>query len=414
MVRILCLSNFYPPLGKGGYEQWCQEVSEGLAQRGHTVTVLTSRHQCEHLGSSEPEWIHRHLYLEMELASLRNGLSFFTQRKHREQENLACLLHLIIDQSPDVVLVWGMWNLSRALAAVAEAMLPGRVVYYMGDYWPTLPSQYRFYWQAPARNWLTRLPKAILGRLAAYRLDKEKLPTLHFGHVLFPTAFMCGDFLQRGLDPQHAQVIYGAVNTKPYSHVVRPPRIHTTLNLLYAGRLSPEKGVHTALEAISILVNQHQLTQLHLTVAGGGDPEYVKRLHQIVRQERLEQFITFLGAQPAEAMPALYSTADVLLFTSIWNEPFGRVLVEAMAAGVIVVGTATGGASEILMDGENALLFPPEDAGELATQITRLAEAPELRQHLAARARQIAVEKFDTCRMVDEIEAYLQKVVAGP
>ena len=54
--------------------------------------------------------------------------------------------------------------------------------------------------------------------------------------------------------------------------------------------------------------------------------------------------IEFLGMQPKDVMPELYAQADVFLFPSIWNEPFGRVLVEAMASGLVVLGTAKGGA----------------------------------------------------------------------
>ncbi|MBX2998548.1 MAG: glycosyltransferase family 4 protein [Caldilineaceae bacterium] len=411
-MRLLFLSNFYPPASRGGYERWCQEVAEDLRQRGHEIIVLTSRSPADPGLADERAWIRRELHLEMPLVSLRNGVEFFTSRKRREAENLQCLTQILEDEDPDAVLVWGMWNLPRSLPALAEARLPGRVIYYMGDYWPMLPTQYAEYWRAPARNWVTRLPKALLKMAADQVLAGEEMPLLQFAHVIFPTRFMCEDFEQRGIPVGESAVIYGAVDLHPYGNGHRAVVDETgSLSLLYAGRLTHEKGVHTAVEAVSKLVHQPDPPTIHLTVVGDGDPDYVDGLRQRIHGDGIERYVTLLGPQPASAMPGIYRNADILLFTSIWDEPFGRVLVEAMAAGVVVVGTATGGAGELLIDEENALRFPPEDAHALAEQIRRLSASPTLRKQLSERGRQMATQQFDIRRMSAEIEAYLQRVV---
>jgi glycosyltransferase involved in cell wall biosynthesis len=416
-MRLLFLTNFYPPTSRGGYERWCQEVAEDLRGRGHAVTVLTSRSPVDQRPPAEPDWIRRDLHLEMPLVSLRNGIEFFTSRSRREAENLARFDQILDGERPDAVLVWGMWNLSRSLPALAEARLPGRVVYYMGDYWPTLPTQYEEYWRAPARSWATALPKAALRMAARPALARVEIPALQFAHVIFPTQFMRDDFERRferrferyGIPMGRTAIIYGAVDVQPYlasSRRVEEGR----LSLLYAGRLTHEKGVHTAVEAVDKLVNEHGLSDVHLTLVGGGDPEYVDCLRQLIRRAGIEANVTLLGAQPADRMPRIYGEADMLLFTSIWDEPFGRVLVEAMAAGLTVIGTATGGAGEILVDEQNALLFPPGDGEALAAQVMRLVRSPALRQRLIDCGRRMAVEKFDIRRMATEIEAYLQRL----
>jgi hypothetical protein len=81
-MRILFLSNFYPPAGNGGYEKWCQEVAQGLRLAGHEVRVLTSRARLERLAGREPDWIARSLYMEMEFASLVHGMSFSPPARH--------------------------------------------------------------------------------------------------------------------------------------------------------------------------------------------------------------------------------------------------------------------------------------------------------------------------------------------
>ncbi|MFT3893206.1 MAG: glycosyltransferase family 4 protein [Anaerolineales bacterium] len=407
-MRILFLSNFYPPASRGGYEQWCQEVLEGLRRRGHDVFVVTSDYGKSQLSTPEPAWVERSLHLEMELSSLKNAFQFFTHRKKHELENLNHISRLIADFKPDTVLVWGMWNLQRSIVALAEERLPGRVAYYMGDYWPFLPNQFENYWKASARNPLTGLPKLILKPFALHSLAREKLQDLKMEHVLFATSFMQREYRQKGISPKNSKVIYGAVDTKPYLNEHK--KSDTKLSLLSIGRLNPDKGIHTAIEAVGCLVREN-IQNIHLKVVGDSEPEYVEHLRELTVRENAASFVDLLPAQPKEILPALYQQADVFLFTSIWPEPFGRVIVEAMASGVAVIGTKVGGAAEILVENENALTFPAGDAKALAEQIKKLIGSPELRERLSKAGRETAVNKFDLERMTTEIESYLETLV---
>lgn len=461
-MRLLFLTNLYPPHGKGGYEEWCQEVATELRKRGHEVIVLTSLHGSGADSNVDPTWVRRELYLEMELASLRNGVQFFTARQQRAKENFDTLRSYIRRFQPELIMVWGMWNIVRSLPILAEKMLPGRVIYYMGDYWPTLPSQFEFYWKAPAQHWYTQLPKSILGFFATAILATEELPTPAFERVIFPTIFMRNELVKRGVKPKESIVIYGAADTAPYDeggeqHIVNgqgtvawsagdrvlaressvttssaaPSGDHNTdndeiqqgavaggvnrseekISLLWVGRLRSDKGTHIAIKALAKLVQQYEMTNIELRIVGSGEADYQTFLEYLVRKERLQPYITFLGQQPKETMPTLYQQADLFLFTSIWQEPFGRVLVEAMAAGTTVVGSTVGGATEILIENENSLTYPPGDVDKLAAQIARLIRAPELRQKLAQQGKRIALERFDIQRMVMDIEEYLTTVI---
>ncbi|MBK9925982.1 MAG: glycosyltransferase family 4 protein [Anaerolineales bacterium] len=407
-MKILFLTNFYPPASRGGYEQWCQEVADGLTKRGHDILVLASSHGKSTV-QDDPIWVRRELYLEMEFASLQNALHFFTARKKRENENLVLLRKTIADYKPDIVLIWGMWNLSRSLSALAEAMMPGRVAYYVGDYWPTLPDQFENYWNASPRNFITGLPKLLLKPIAQQILAREKRPVLKLEHVMFPSTFMMEEFKRKGISPRNVKIVHGGIDTRPYLDGLVTHHKH--LSLLYIGRLTHEKGVHTTIESLGQLVHEHNIKDLTLTIVGDGESDYMNHLHQLVEDKRLVSFVNFLPVQPKDALPVLYRAADVFLFTSIWPEPFGRVIVEAMASGVAVIGTSVGGASEILVDGDNALVFSPDNPSSLTQQVMRLIETPALREQLIASARETAVNKFDIQRMTAEIESYLQTMI---
>jgi len=408
-MRILFLSNFYPPASRGGYEQWCQEVLDGLRSKGHMVEVITSDYGKSSLRTSDPAWAHRSLHLEMELASLKNAFQFFTHRKKCEQANLNYIGKFIEQFKPDVVLIWGMWNLHYSIPALIEKQMAGRVVYYMGDYWPTLPNQFENYWNAPPRSFLTGFPKLLLKPFAQAILAREKRPDIKLGHVLFPSVFMQNEFKQKGIAPTYTKIVYGAIDTRPYINSRK--KQGDGLSLLYIGRLSQEKGVHTAIQAVGILVRDHGFKNIKLTIVGEGEPEYEAYLRQLAMQENAVSFVTFVPAQPKETLPALYQQSDVFLFTSIWPEPFGRVIVEAMASGLVVIGAPVGGAAEILRANENALTFTPDDPISLAQQLQKLSESSALYAQLAKTGRETAIQQFDLQRMTSEIETYLQALI---
>jgi glycogen(starch) synthase len=408
-MRILFLSNFYPPASRGGYEQWCQEIADGLRSKGHTVEVLTSEHGKSGLQIPDPAWVHRSLHLEMELASLKNAFQFFTHRKKREQANLKYVEEFIKRFKPDVALIWGMWNLHYSIPALIEKQMTGQVAYYMGDYWPALPNQFENYWNAAPRSSFTGLPKLLLKPFAKSILAREKRPEIKLEHVLFPSVFMQNEFKQKEIMLTHTQIVYGAIDTSPYASSKK--KQGDGLSLLYIGRLSQEKGVHTSIQAVGYLVRVHGFNNIKLTVIGNGEPQYEAYLRQLVDQEKVASFVTLVPAQPKEALPALYQQADVFLFTSIWPEPFGRVIVEAMASGLVVIGTPVGGAAEIMTENENALIFIPDDPISLAQQIQKLSMSSALRVRLADHGRETAVNKFDVQRMTTEIETYLESLV---
>jgi glycosyltransferase involved in cell wall biosynthesis len=412
-LRILLISNFYPPHAIGGYEQWCQEVAERLSARGHAIVVVTSRHGGLDGSGDRRLQVRRSLFLEMDLDSWRNPVVFFTQRKRREHSNLAALTKQVAQFAPDTIMVWGMWNLPRSLASLAERLCPGRTVYYFGDYWPTLPDPWIDYWQAPAQGRLSCPAKRLLKSWAERLLDSATHPTPSFPHGLFPSEFLCRAYQQARIEVSQTRVILGGVETSPFYRAASrrvASRPGDPIRLLVASRLVADKGIHTAIEALANLTRERKSQDFRLTIAGTGEESYVSYLRSLARDLAVQQRIDFIGAVPPQEMPALYGRHDVFVFPSIWEEPFGRVLVEAMSSGLAVVGTTVGGAGEILQDEKTGLAFPPENAKALAIQIDRLCENSSLRERLAKQGQTFAIGAFDMRRMAEEIEEYLEEV----
>ena len=404
-MRILFLSNFFPPARPGGYTQWCHEVAERLAERGHTIGVLTSRHEQAKAPASEPN-IYRLLHLEGDLNYYR-PLHFFTQWKKQHQENLVFLEQIVKEFAPDLLFVWGMWALSKVLPARAEQLLPGRVVYYLSDYWLSALDMHTTYWQSPARGWPMQVAKQVLSKVAMSMLAKDVQPDLKLEQVICVSARVRDLLIEAGLPIQHARIIHGGTDIERFKGVRKREYLPGHLKLLYAGQLVRHKGVHTAIEAMEKLVNNQRINQITLTLVGSGHPDYEAFLRDLVERKRLHDFVTFHNPVSKDKMPAILQQFDVLIFPSIYEEPLARITQEAMASGLVVVGTTTGGTREILREGETGLTFAPEDANGLADQLARLITNPDLCSRLSYAGRQTVLEKFTLDRMVTEIEVYL-------
>ena len=411
-MRILFLINFYQIHGSGGQDLSCQQVISGLKQRGHTALVLTSMHGTNNV-PVEADGIYRSLYLEMDLVPLRHSITFFTRRASREKHNLQCFERVVEQFKPDIIFIWGMWNLPKSLPAFAEAKYPNKVVYRFATYEPTLPSQHEFYWRKPGRKWYSQLLKSMLSPVALAMLAKEKQPPLTFKHAICVSAATRNILVEAGIPIENARVIHTGLDPQPFLKVQKdqqPDNKNPTLKLLYAGRIYPEKGVDTAIQALKKLVVDRDQRNIKLSVVGSGSEDYEKSLHHLVDTSGLNDYVSFSRHVPAEEMPQLLQNFDVLLVPSIWQEPFSRIILEGMASGLAVIATITGGTTEILNDGENGLLFAPGNAEALAQKIISLAVDPALRQRLAAAGRQTVIEGFTMTKMIDEMEGYLQEV----
>jgi len=183
----------------------------------------------------------------------------------------------------------------------------------------------------------------------------------------------------------------------------RPP--HTELRIGYFGRLVPEKGVDLLIHALACL--GHAGIATRLVIIGQG-PEKAA-LEALAAQLGVLDKIEFRGVFPSTQMPAQYPTIDVLALPSRtqanWKEQFGRVLVEAMASGVPVVGSDCGAIPDVI--GEAGLIFPEGDVDALVDRLSTLAKNRTQREALIAAGRQRVIDRFTHASVAEQtISAY--------
>lgn len=163
-------------------------------------------------------------------------------------------------------------------------------------------------------------------------------------------------------------------------------------SVLFVGRLHPEKGVHVLLDAIDLLNKKGVPVNCRIvgsSFSGNSTPtSYVKSL-----QQRAPKNVEFVGHRSAKEISDEFRSADIFCCPSIWQEPFGKVNIEAMACSVPVVATRVGGIPEIASEG-GVLLVEPDSVIDLANALQQLIENPELRAALAEQGLRSFLSRF--------------------
>ena len=327
------------PPDVGGPASHAPEVAEMLLSRGHEVEVVTTADRAPALEAYPVHWASR---------SLPRGVR-----------------HM------------------RAVQLIAVAARRADVVYSTG-----------------------MLGRSALGSALVHAPIVQKLTSDPTSRILIPSESLGGLAAAWGIRPERIEVLPNPVE-RPASLEDRDElrRRHGLdgPTLVFAGRLSVQKAVDVALEALT------RLDGLDLVLAGDG-PD-AEKLRTLAGELGLDGRARFLGPQPRSTVFELLSAGDAVVLPSKW-ENFPHVLVEALAVGTPVIATAAGGVTEIVRDGENGLLVPPEDPEALAAAIRRYFGDADLRERLRA-AGPPSVERFSPERIYGRLEELLRETAGA-
>jgi glycosyltransferase involved in cell wall biosynthesis len=183
---------------------------------------------------------------------------------------------------------------------------------------------------------------------------------------------------------------------------------HDAVRIGYVGRLKPEKAVDVLLAAFAPLARRAELV-----LVGRGQAEEALRAQ--ARELNVADHVNFKGSLSSESVAAEMAALDVLVLPSRsqpnWTEQFGRVLVEAMACEVAVVGSTSGEIPHVI--GDAGLTFPEDNVAALTAALGRLIEEPALRSDLAHRGRERVLARYTQQRIADQTHAAWQATLSG-
>ncbi|MEW6305606.1 MAG: glycosyltransferase family 4 protein [Verrucomicrobiota bacterium] len=428
-MRILILTNVYPPHHAATYDYRCYVVAHALRKRGHDVQVLTSNHGVK--SEQRDDEAIRRLHL--------NGVfghpvvTTINELKPLEFQNHAALQEAMAEFQPELIHVWSLHGLSKSLVFGAQKhRLP--VVFDVADTW--IADEIR------TDPWLTwwntsKLPFTANAMRSAWELSgqrdrmDESAPTRdrrehkRLAHIYDPDAEVQPDVIttfrldriyfssqalkelctNAGFRVSQGNVIYQGVDANNYRGHVKPPT-EPTRKFLVSARLTPDSGVMRALEALARVRETHR--QASLNIYGRGDSDYVAKLKSYA--VRFELPVEFMNvSDPIKDMPAVFRQHEVFLHTSEGRLPMPTTPLEAMAAGMPVISSIAGGSDEVLRQDETALLFTPGSAEQLANHMKSFIEDTSARHRIALAGQTDVIENYNYEVMVTRIESFLEE-----
>ena len=183
------------------------------------------------------------------------------------------------------------------------------------------------------------------------------------------------------------------------------PQRHFTIG--YIGRIVPEKGIDILLRAAARMGGDWRMR----LVGGGSARDATQSLATALR---MDDRVTFVGQLPSAELPAEYHKIDVLVLPSLtrpnWKEQFGRVLVEAMASGIPVIGSDSGAIPGVI--GAAGRIVPEGDVEALARALAELRDQPSLRRELSEQGRARFLAHFTHEQVAESTVAVYHEIIA--
>lgn len=377
-MRILMLSHGYPPT-ISGVTLVVQKLSRAMVRRGHTVRVITA---------SERRTPYRTIDQGVELIRIRGGRNPFWSEGPFPWVSRRELDDLITDFQPEIIHTHENVFLSTQLLRMRQRL---KMPLVSSCYF--LPRYVTHYIRlGPVRQALQQLIWTyIIRNLNSY------------DHVIFSTHSQEQDYLQHGLKVP-TTVISNGVDTSRYmpanghtDTIERRYQLPAGKRILFVGRLMPDKRIDLLVEAMNYIPAE---VNAHLLVVGRGSEK--QALQELANSSGLQDRVHLLGFIPEQDLPALYRRVDVFAIASICEVQSIPTL-QALVSGLPVVGVNAAALPELIRDGVNGRLVPPDNPQLVAEALTSILTDADLRSRFGqasldigrAHAEQYTIQAYE-------------------
>ncbi|WP_060665001.1 glycosyltransferase family 4 protein [Bacillus sp. CHD6a] len=380
--HIVMLSWEFPPAMLGGLGQHVWQLSRQLVKAGHHVSLVTPH--C--LGAPDAETVEGiKVYRAKEVECTYDDFHLFVAQTNM---NLVEQVRNVDSRNEITIIHAHDWLVGFAARALKENM------------------------RRPIVSTIHALEEGRSNMATKMQLQTAKWEELLIQHS--DVLIVCSPYMKNKVEKningkkktyvipngvaishERSESVLEFIKRRSFSHLI-----------LFLGRMVPEKGIKTIIDAAK-KINETSLECLFI-LAGKGP--YLSDFKALVKQAGLEKHVLFIGHVNEIEKATLLERCDMLVVPSVY-EPFGIVAIEGMAAGKPVIGAKTGGLSSIIKDGENGLMFEPGNAIDLCEKIYSLIDNPTLCSQLGEKALNEVNQKYNWEDVRDQTEAVYETTV---
>jgi glycosyltransferase involved in cell wall biosynthesis len=413
-MRILAITDCYPPYHMGGFGLRAKELLDRLRNRGHTIAVVTTR---------PPRGVSNRLPPEGDISRRLSRPEEPVGWKTRildEMKDVTLIKRKVESYRPELIYLLHICDLTKTLFPyLAGCSIP--LVYDEGTIgMPYSYGRHGFWFRMVERNTSSKVnalvKPVLINACCAYSggaLKKKWVwPANMRGY--FNTEWGRQNAKAAGMPTEPSTIIPSGLNTELFGFTYRaaariPPSI------ILPGRIEPEKGQH---EAVRLLATLHQQgVAARLTLFGHVRvTSYLQEIEKDVHDTHLDEYVDITPSMlDYEQLPPKYRQADICFFPSYWKSGLSRVPLEAMASGCVVISYGNEGSDQIIKNGETGYLIPEGDIGAAVNRVGELIAQPATYRMVTKNARAMIESRHALEPYVDKIEAFLVEAVnAGP
>lgn len=394
-MHIVYVCREYPPsLRGGGIASYIKEMAQGMCRAGHRVTVVCASDDTRKedtykdgdvnvIRLSGGDFVIPQVEKANLLRKLRPFYRFYSYRK-RIMQTIRSLKDVDIIEVPEY----------------------GAESYYLHSL--GIPVVVRLHTPMLLNHDDFSLHKLAVGNMRYYWQGRQELNEIKKASYITSCSTSLKEWTVRyvGVRPDKIRVVYNPIQTEREDRFVSTPHENGKKQILFAGTVCDWKGCGDLAEACRLLAENTDVDfQLSLVGKTGAYADELQR-----RYGRYGWF-NIVGKIPREELMRRYAVADVVCFPSWW-ENMPMVCIEAMLCGGIVIGSNSGGMSEIITDGKDGFLVNPHEPQALAGKLHQvLVLGEEEKRSLSRNARQKIKDKFSMDVIVKQMTAYYQYVI---
>ena len=381
-MRIVNTCIRYPP-ALGGAEDYVKFISEGMAERGHKVTVYTTDLKDHSTGEK--------LYSGKEIM---NGVRVIRLKSFMPPKLgypiIPSLPFHLMREKTDIINAHGIYYFTADVSAIIAKI---RRIPYVLKPW---------FFNVNKRLLGLDMEKAYLGTLGKLQLNAEA--------TVLATEFERRVIEDKGFKIKHPFFIPPAVDIERFKeagpNIYKKYGVSDRRILLFVGRIDKGKGLDLLVKVAPLIVKKHPDV---LFAIAGSDFGFLREMRSEIKRLNMEDYFLFTGTLRGRNLISAYKNASLFVFPSRY-ECFGIVLIEAMASGLPVVASDSTAIPYVIKNRRTGLLFRGEDVSDFYNKIIELLRNRSL--YNAIRRNQLSDSKrYAKKRILDEIEKlYLSRI----